>query len=139
MTCTCLDTLPIQSLHPNAGNSGVGNPHSEKSERLCELIAITVAAAFAVPLVELRARTRRPPTVAFARQSAMYLAHVVFGLTLTDIGHAFGRDRTTAAYACELIESRRDDPVLDAAIEALEYACGTLGHGLNARPHEVLA
>ena len=135
----------IQALRRNAStlnpdSAVVADASVELAERLCDLIAITVAAAFAVPLAELRARTRRPPTVAFARQSAMYLAHIVFGLTLTDIGRAFGRDRTTAAYACELVENRRDDPVLDAVIEALEHACGSLGRGLNAQArHEVLA
>ncbi len=146
MTFPCLEALPLRQNagdastniartgKPNTANAIVGNPGSEVAEQLCGLIAIMVAAAFAVPLAELRARTRRPPAVAFARQSAMYLAHVVFGLTLTDIGRAFGRDRTTAAYACNLVENRREDPALDAAIEALEHACGSLGRGLNALP-----
>ena len=95
--------------------------------RLCDLVAITVAAAFGVPLAELRAATRRPRAIAFARQSAMYLAHVVFGLTLTEVGRAFGRDRTTAAHACELIEGLRDDPEFDAVLDSLEHACGSLG------------
>jgi hypothetical protein len=151
MTYPYLQALPLRQIAGDAGannasadksrtaNAIAGDPSFEVVEQLCGLIAITVAAAFAVPLVELRARTRRKPTVAFARQSAMYLAHIVFGLTLTDVGRAFGRDRTTAAYACELVENRRDDPVLDAAIEALEHACGSLGRRLNARPfREVL-
>ena len=41
-----------------------------------------VAAAFAVPVDELPAPPRRTGGVAFARQSAMYLAHVGLGLTL---------------------------------------------------------
>ena len=115
-----------------------GDPGVKIADRLCDLVAVTVAAAFAVPLAELRATTRRPRTVAFARQSAMYLSHVVFGLTLTDVGRAFGRDRTTAAYACELVENRRDDPNLDAVLEALEHACGLLGRQLDARAqHEM--
>lgn len=104
------------------------------AERLCSLVAITVAAAFGVPLAELRATTRRSQPIAFARQSAMYLSHVVFGLSLTDIARAFGRDRTTAAHACELVESRRDDPALDAVLEMLEHACGSLVVALNAPP-----
>jgi chromosomal replication initiation ATPase DnaA len=107
---------------------------AEETERLCGLIAVIVAAAFAVPVEELRAATRRPADVAFARQSAMYLAHVSFGLTLTDVGRAFGRDRTTAAYACALVESRRDDPTLDAVLEALEHACGTIRQRQPNRP-----
>jgi hypothetical protein len=146
MTHPCLEVLPLRqdagdasannasAARPSIASAVAGNPSFEVAEQLCALIAITVAAAFAVPLAELRARTRRPPTVALARQSAMYLAHIVFGLTLTDIGRAFDRDRTTAAYACELIENRRDDPVLDAVITALEHACGSLGQGLNALP-----
>ena len=109
------------------------SPDVEIAEQLCELVAIAVAAAFAVPITELRAVSRRPRAVAFARQSAMYLAHVAFGLTLTDVGRAFGRDRTTAAYACEQVEHMRDDPVLDAALEALEHACGVLARSLDAQ------
>ena len=37
------------------------------TEHLCDLTAVTVAAAFAVPVEELRASTRRAPAVAFAR------------------------------------------------------------------------
>jgi len=125
MSCS---TVAVQSLWPCANNH-----NAEPAAQLCELIAITVATAFAVPLAELQATTRRPRTVACARQSAMYLAHVVFGLTMTEIGRAFGRDRTTAAYACKRVEDRRDDPVLDAALEALEHACGALGHSLRVR------
>ena len=106
------------------------DPCVEATERLCDLLAGTVAAAFAVPVIELQATTRRPPTVAFARQSAMYLAHVVFGLTLTEIGRAFGRDRKTASYACVRVENLRDDPEFDAALETLERACKMLRRDL---------
>jgi chromosomal replication initiation ATPase DnaA len=125
MTCSYVEVQPLWLR--------AGNHNAEPAEQLCELIAITVATAFAVPLAELHATTRRPRAVAFARQSAMYLAHVVFGLTMTEVGRAFGRDRTTAAHACERVEDRRDDPVFDASLEALEHACGALGHRLAAR------
>jgi hypothetical protein len=39
----------------------------------------------------LRAPTRRSPRAAFARQVAMYLAHVVCGLSLTEVGTMFAR------------------------------------------------
>ena len=54
----------------------------------------------------------------------MYLARVCFGATFSEIGQVFGRDRTTAAHACRLVEERRDDPRLDAMLERLELACG---------------
>lgn len=50
----------------------------------------------------------------------MYLAHVVFGASLAEIGLAFGRDRTTVSHACGLIEDLRDDPAFDADLERLE-------------------
>jgi hypothetical protein len=69
----------------------------------------------------------------FARQSAMYLAHVTFHLTYTEVGRAFGRDRTTAAYACQVVEERRDDPAIDAVLGSLESACATLRQKLSAK------
>jgi chromosomal replication initiation ATPase DnaA len=86
-----------------------------------QIAAAAVAAAFTIPIGELRATTRRPAQIAFARQSAMYLAHVAFGLSYTDVGRAFGRDRTTAAHACRLVEDRRIEPGLDARLASLEH------------------
>jgi chromosomal replication initiation ATPase DnaA len=87
-----------------------------------DVINAAVAAAFVVPVAELRAPTRRRASIALARQSAMYLAHVAFGLTFTEVGRAFGRDRTTAAHACRRIEDRRREARLDAALAELEHA-----------------
>ncbi len=82
----------------------------------------SVSNAFSVPKRELRARTRRKAHTAFARQVAMYLAHVGCGLNYSEVGRLFGRDRTTAAHACKLIEDRRDDPGLDLSLDHLERA-----------------
>jgi chromosomal replication initiation ATPase DnaA len=62
----------------------------------------------------------------------MYLAHVAFGLSLSEVGRAFGRDRTTAAHACRLIEERRDDPEVDAILSPLEGACIALRRKFDA-------
>jgi chromosomal replication initiation ATPase DnaA len=67
----------------------------------------------------LRSRNRAG-SIALARQTAMYLAHVAFGLSLTDIGELFSRDRTTVAHACRVVEELRDDPVMDEALAVLE-------------------
>lgn len=107
-------------------------PSSRQARRLCEAAASASAAAFAVPVGELYAATRRSPYVALARQSAMYLSHTAFGLTLHDVATAFGRDRTTAAHACRLIEDRRDDPAVDMLLGSLEDACRALRHRLTA-------
>jgi chromosomal replication initiation ATPase DnaA len=91
------------------------------SRAVTEILNAAVAATFMVPLGELQAESRRTAPVALARQSAMYLAHVEFGLTFTDVGRAFGRTRTTAMRACEAVERRRDEPWLDAALVELTH------------------
>ena len=97
-----------------------------------EIVTAAVAAAFTIPIGELRTPERRSARAAFARQSAMYLAHVTFGLNYSEVARAFGRDRTTAAHACQLIEDRRDDPAVDAVLGSLEDACGMLRRKLSA-------
>jgi chromosomal replication initiation ATPase DnaA len=87
-----------------------------------ERISAAVAAVFVVPVSEIHATTRRTASVALARQSAMYLAHVAFGLSFTDAGRAFGRVRSTAARACRVIEDRRGNQQLDTALADLEHA-----------------
>lgn len=123
---------PCPSL--NATSPGpAGEARAIGPQRLCKLAALLAAAAFAVPFAELVAASRRPPHVAFARQAAMYLAHVSFGIGYSEVGRAFGRDRTTAAHACRLVEERRDDPGIDALLASLESACGRLRRVLDSR------
>jgi len=81
-----------------------------------------VTRAFGIIGDEFWGVTRGPPHAAFARQVGMYLAHVVFGLSLTEVGQLFARDRTTVAHACTLVEDRRDDRCFDRALELLEGA-----------------
>ncbi|MEA2978423.1 MAG: hypothetical protein QOF09_246 [Alphaproteobacteria bacterium] len=116
----------------DCGDPARPGPGPRTTQRLCDVIALATAAAFAVPVGELISATRRTAYVAFARQSAMYLAHVTFGLNYSEVARAFGRDRTTAAHACQLIEDRRDDPAVDAMLGSLEDACGMLRRKLSA-------
>ena len=100
----------------------------DADERVCRLMEAAIASAFAVSIDELRASSRRAQPVAFARQSAMYLAHVVLGLNYKATGILFRRDRTTAAYACQVVEDRRDDPAIDRLLQQLEGVCLQLAH-----------
>jgi chromosomal replication initiation ATPase DnaA len=79
-----------------------------------------ISKVFMVAGTDLWSGTRGRPRVAFARQVAMYLAHVACGLTLTEVGQIFRRDRTTVAHACNLVEDLRDDPRFDRSLELLE-------------------
>jgi chromosomal replication initiation ATPase DnaA len=86
------------------------------------LAEVATVAAIRIPIAGLRAANRGRKPIALARQTAMYLAHVTFGLSLTRVGICFGRDRTTVRHACALIEDRRDDPGLEFGLTALEAA-----------------
>jgi chromosomal replication initiation ATPase DnaA len=107
------------------------NVSAKTAQRLCDLAAVATAAAFAASIAEVAAARRRSPSAALARQSAMYLAHVTFGLNFSEVGRAFGRDRTTVAHACRRVEERRDDPSIDDVLSALEDACAALRRKLE--------
>lgn len=94
-------------------------------ERTCQWVAFCVARDFGLDLVTLFAPTRGAPRTAFARQVAMYLAHVGFELTFKTISQVFDRDRTTVSHACHVVEDGRDDIWLDCRLEALELFCRT--------------
>jgi len=79
-----------------------------------------ISKVFKVASTELWSEKRGKPRVAFARQVAMYLAHVACGLTMTEVGQIFARDRTTVAHACGLVEDMRDDPLFDRSLDLLE-------------------
>lgn len=91
-----------------------------------EAIEQAVIQVFGVDRSDLRRMTRGRAKVALARQVAMYLAHIACGLSLTETGKLFARDRTTVAHACCVVEDRRDDPVFDRALDLLEWAVRSL-------------
>jgi hypothetical protein len=92
----------------------------------CDLAGRLTARRFAVPLREIAAATRRSSRTARARHVAIYLAHVTLGIPLRAVAACFGRDRSTAAYACRVVEDARDDPAFDVALVDLELAATVL-------------
>src|SRR5690606_14591684 len=106
--------------------SGVGDDPWDNKAILKQM----VARVFAIELDSICRPTRGRAKVAMARQVAMYLAHVVCGLNLTEAGELFGRDRTTAAHACRVVERRREDhPDFDRALRLLENLTRVLTYG----------
>lgn len=81
-----------------------------------------VAYALKLSPGDLLADKRGAAAVAYGRQIAMYVVYVGFGISLARVATAFGRDRSTVAYACHLIEDRRDEPVFDLWLDSLEAA-----------------
>jgi chromosomal replication initiation ATPase DnaA len=54
------------------------------------------------------------------RQIAMYVCHVALGISMSDIGEALGRDRSTVSHACHVVEDRRDDLAFDDFVSSIE-------------------
>lgn len=96
------------------GAQGAGQPWA------CDDVAALVARENNVPMRLLMHASRCRASAARARQLAMYLAHVMLGRSLSEVGDAFGRDRTTVSYACALIEDLREDAEFDAFVTRLE-------------------
>jgi chromosomal replication initiation ATPase DnaA len=105
------------SQHPGILKSAEKDSGAEQA--LTEVIAM-VSREKGDPIRLLVHVSRCRAETARARHMAMYLAHVVKGISLTSIGAAFGRDRTTVSYACGQIEDMRDDTVFDAELDRLE-------------------
>ncbi len=118
-------TMAIASAAQGTGTRG-SRPHTLRGTRSALRLQLRllgmVAQAFGFRPRDLAGATRGCAQVALARQAAMYLARVSLGLTLCQAAGLFGRDRTTAAHACRVIEDRRDDPCFDAKLAAIEEA-----------------
>ena len=106
----------------------------DRYSRTIRLVSAELAAKiFHVALDDIFMPTRGPSGVAFARQVAMYQAHVVGGLTLSRVGELFGRDRTTVSHACAVVEDRRDNARLDLALGYLDRAVLSMTAGCRQR------
>ena len=78
-----------------------------------------VSLALGISPSDILSSSRRAPAV-YGRQVAMYLLNTIFRMKHSHIGRALGRDRTTAAYACQVIEDLRDDPSVEGLLGACE-------------------
>jgi chromosomal replication initiation ATPase DnaA len=78
------------------------------------------SALFSVSGKELRRPGRTGMGVSRVRQIAMYVAHVGLGLSMSEVGRGFGRDRTTVLHACHLVEDLRDDADFDRMVTITE-------------------
>ncbi len=73
-----------------------------------EYIQKVVAEHFDIRLADMTSR-RRPESIAFPRQIAMYLSRELTQHSLNEIGSAFGkRDHGTVLHACKLVKDRMD-------------------------------
>ena len=105
---------------------------------LTAAIETTVVQVFRISAADIFSHSRGNAHVALARQVAMYLARVVGGMRLAEIGALFGRDRTTVAHACTVIENRRDDPGFNHTVDLLEAIVSRL-RTVTCRLHQPAA
>lgn len=87
---------------------------------LCEGLIDVSAALFNVSSKELRSTRRTALNVSRVRQIAMYVGHVVLGLSMHEVGRGFSRDRTTVTHSCHLVEDMRDDVEFDRVVAMVE-------------------
>lgn len=112
--------IVLEVVASNAGRRPLSLP--EGLDPQARLAMALTASVFRVDAGQIAAPTRLQARVAMARQVAMYVSHVTLGLSLSEVGRRFGRDRTTAGYACALVEDLRDDMRFDRTIGYLEAA-----------------
>ncbi|MGH7004723.1 MAG: helix-turn-helix domain-containing protein [Alphaproteobacteria bacterium] len=99
-------------------------PVDERPFRTCDHVLDILSSFFNVSGRDLRSQSRCDVGVARVRQIGMYVVHVTLGLTMSEVGRAFGRDRSTVAHACHVIEDMREEPDFDRIIHALEAIIG---------------
>ncbi|WP_457301437.1 helix-turn-helix domain-containing protein [Phyllobacterium sp. P5_D12] len=95
-------------------------PVDERLFQLCDGVLDILSAFFNVSGRDLRSHSRCERSVARVRQVGMYVAHVTLALTMSEVGRAFGRDRSTVNHACHLVEDMREDLEFDRIIQTIE-------------------
>jgi hypothetical protein len=103
-----------------AGTARLHRGNRLACDSACRFVEALVGVALGVGLADMRRRSRGRAPAAFARQTAMYLAHVHLSLSLEHVGEHFRRDRTTVAHACKRVENCRDKPSFEPVLAYLE-------------------
>lgn len=100
-----------------------GQPPDFRRDRMtAAFVTSLVAMVLDVPIQDIVSKRRTTVAGARARQTAIYLVHIVLAWPLWKVAAAFGRDRSTASHAVHTIEDLRDDAAFDARLTVME-AC----------------
>lgn len=97
-----------------------------KDEDRAYLAGALTAFALGLKLEDVLSGGRGSPAESRARHIAMYLLRTGLGMSLGRVARAFNRDRSTVAYACQIIEDLRDDPDFDIWIEQLSVGLSSV-------------
>jgi Bacterial dnaA protein helix-turn-helix len=96
------------------------SPASMPLTQACRIVRHVVAELVMMTNDRVTMRRDRRRMMCHIRQIAMYVCHVSLSIPLSEIGDAFGRDRTTVSHACHVVEDRRDDSGYDELISTVE-------------------
>lgn len=99
---------------------GLVSPASMPLAQACRVVRHVVAELVMMTSDRVTVRRDRRRMLCHVRQIAMYVCHVSLSIPLSEIGQAFGRDRTTVSHACHVVEDRRDDSAYDELIATVE-------------------
>ena len=98
--------------------------HEHHSTPSIESIQRMVADYFDLRLADMSSN-RRPKSIAFPRQIAMYLSRTMTEQSLPMIGNAFARNHATVIYACRLVEEKlKKDSSLRQTVSILSQRIG---------------
>lgn len=119
------------------GEAGsVARPSSLPIRNICRIVGHMTGEMVSLVGARVQMRRDRRRTLCHVRQIAMYVCHVALQIPLHEIGHAFGRDRTTVGHACHVVEDRRDDPAYDEFVGAVERIVTSVFGPSGSAAHE---
>lgn len=133
---------PISALRARiVKTSGVAiAPHypgaSLTTRAVAHLARLLVGELLGVNPYAMIAYERGPRNVAFARQLAIHLSHIVAGRRHEEVAAAFRRNRSTASHHFEVLENLRDVEDFDAFLTALENRFADMLRAEEAAPRE---
>jgi len=96
-------------------------PASLPARIVCRIVSQITAETISLLSDRVMVRNERRRPSCHVRQISMYVCHVALRMSFSDIGAAFGRDRTTVGHACHVVEDRRDDLAFDEFVSAIEH------------------
>jgi len=103
---------------------------------VCRLARYCVAEILECDPLLLIGEARGPRKLAFARQLAIHLAHIVAGRRHEDVAAAFDRNRSTASHHFEVLENLRDVPEFDSFLTMLEQRFAHMLRYAETRPSQ---
>lgn len=105
---------------PCKPDAETGASHLPPVTDACRLVQMLAGEMVTIAGERSPLRRNRRRTHCHTRQIAMYVCHVALQIPQSDVGAAFGKDRSTVGYACGVVEDRRDDRAFDDFVAALE-------------------